>query len=139
MIILRRKLDISDFFNLCDLSTAQGQEEFERILNYMRQQLYTEIPSALDKELNKLGNEDFKYDNYVIEYKKENWDAKRLYEEIHKYPYIDGKYQFRGNLYRPDHFEELVLNRKPFDLYLFVKTMEEYEKEEIEKRYKRSV
>lgn len=137
MIVLKRELDIEDFY-LYNLNTATGITRFNEILFYMRQQLYSEIPMALDRKFNGLGDENHEYDKYVIEYKKEPWDARRLYDEIHKYPYIDGMYLFNGHYFKPDYFEEMILSRNPFDLYLYVKTMEEYEKEEIEKRYKRS-
>ncbi len=136
MLILKRELNIGEFFYLCDLNTAQGQEEFERILDYVRQDLYKEIPQALDEKFNAMGNKNYKYENYVIEYKKVAWDARRLYDEIHKYPKSVGKYLFNGKLYRPDYFEEMVLSVKPFDLYLYIKTIDEYKKEELMKVYK---
>ena len=121
MLVLKRELTIEDFFYY-DLNTDTGITEFNKILFYMKQQLYSEIPMAL--------NENYEYDKYVVEYKKELWDARKLYDEIHKYPYADnGKYLFKGHYYRPDYFEELILSRKPFNLYLYIKTMGEYEKD----------
>lgn len=137
MIVLRYELTIENFF-WYDLNTARGLTEFNKMIEYAKQQLYSDIPLALARNLNRLGNENYEYDKYVIEYKKEPWSYGKLRDEMHRYPITEGKYFFRGILYRRDHFEELVLSKKPFDLYLFVKTMEEYEKEEIEKRYKRS-
>lgn len=135
MLVLKRELDIEDFFYY-DLNTVTGQIEFDKILFYMRQQLYSEIPLALDKELNRL---DYECNNYVIEYKKVPWGASKLYDEIHRYPYADnGKYVFKGRYYAPGRFEELVLSRKPFDLYLYIKTMDEYKKEEITKKRDKS-
>lgn len=125
MMLLKRELTIADFFDF-DLNIAQGQVDFERILNYTRQQLYSEIPLALDEKFNEVGNENYKYDNYIIEYKKVAWDEKRIYDEIHKYPISsNGKRFFRGIYYRPDYFREKVLSRKPFDLYLYIKTVDE--------------
>ena len=133
MMLLKRELTIADFFRF-NLNTAQGKVDFERILNYIKQQLYSEIPLALDEKLCEIGNENYKYDNYVIEYKKVAWDEKRIYDEIHKYPICtNGKRLFKGVYYRPDYFKELVLSRKPFDLYLYIKEIYEYKDEELKR------
>ncbi len=133
MMFLKRELTIADFFAF-DLNTSQGQADFERIINYNRQQMYNQIPLALDEKFNETDNKNYKYDNYVIEYKKVAWDEKRIYDEIDKYPICsNGKRFFKGVYYRPDYFREKVLSRKPFDLYLYIKEIYEYKDEELKR------
>lgn len=130
MIILKKELTIEDFFRY-DLNLVLGREEFGKILKVFREHLYGEIPMVLDISFNDLDNKDYKYDNYVVEYKEVAWGEERLNVEMFKYKISGAIYRFNGNTLRYDIFKEMVLNKNPFDLYLYIKTIDEYKKEEL--------
>ncbi len=121
MKYIKRYFNVYDFDNF-DLTTATGTTEFEN--DYLPRIKCSMIVRAIEEE--KLNQDNT---NYIFEFEREYWSEERIYNEIHKYPIADGKYLYRGNLYRKDLFEEMVSSKKPFDLVMKIKTYEDLKEE----------
>lgn len=141
MITIKHTFRLSEF-TYFNLDTATGITDFENMLIAIKERLYSQIPSALAKEYgNHINNTDYGYNNYVIELKKEYWGELRINEEIANYRV--------GSLYRNNIFNtkdscycdrtymyKKIEKLKPFDLCLYIKTIDEYKKEELIKECK---